>query len=103
MLLCEIKNRPGLSAIALTTAVIRRLPEAGIETGVNPDGSPNKIGQFVRIFSEEVVKEIKNNAQVTTVVEPGSMVSSITGMSPVGPIVGTSVNTAVSAVMGIVQ
>ncbi len=64
LLLCEIKNRPGLSAIALTGAIIRRLPEAGIETGVNPDGTPNKINQFVRIMSEEIVTEFKDNARI---------------------------------------
>ena len=43
LLLYGAVQRPGLSAIALTSAIIRRLPEAGIETGANPDGSPNKI------------------------------------------------------------
>ena len=59
LLICELYRRPGLSAIALTSAIIRRLPEAGIETGVNADGSPNKINGFVRIISEEIVKEFK--------------------------------------------
>ncbi len=61
LLVCEVSKRPGLSAIALTSAVIRRLPEAGIETGVNCDGSPNKIGGFVKILCEEIVNEIKTN------------------------------------------
>ena len=58
LLLCEVFQRPGLSAIALTSAIIRRLPEAGIDTGPNNDGSPNKINQFVRIISEEWIKSI---------------------------------------------
>ena len=58
LLLCELKSRPGLSAIALTSAIIRRLPEAGIETGTNNNGSANKINQFVRIMCEETIKEI---------------------------------------------
>ena len=60
LLICELYKRPGLSAIALTSAIIRRLPEAGIETGVNPDGSENKVNQFVRIMCEETIKEIKD-------------------------------------------
>lgn len=103
LLLCEIKNRPGLSAIALTTAIIRRLPEAGIETGVNPDGLPNKIGQFVRIIAEETIKEIKDNARVTTVVEPGSIVAFGTGEGPTGPVPVTTTNTVVSQVLGILE
>ena len=61
LLVCEASRRPGLSAIALTSAVIRRLPEVGIETGVNSDGSPNKINGFVRVLCEEIVNEIKTN------------------------------------------
>lgn len=103
LLLCEIKSRPGLSAIALASAIIRRLPEAGIETGTNPDGSPNKIGQFVRIFAEETIKEIKDNARVTTVIEPGSVISFGTGANSGGPCPVTSTNTAVSQVLGIIE
>jgi hypothetical protein len=33
LLMCEIRQRPGLSAIALTSAIIQRMPEAKIETG----------------------------------------------------------------------
>ena len=62
LLICELYKRPGLSAIALTSAIIRRLPEAGIETGVNPDGSENKVNQFVRIMCEETIKEIETKA-----------------------------------------
>ena len=73
LLICEVYQRPGLSAIALASSIIRRLPEAGIETGVNNDGSPNKINQFVRILSEEIIQEIKDNARVTCVVESGTI------------------------------
>ena len=34
LLICEVYQRPGLSAIALASSIIKRLPEAGIETGV---------------------------------------------------------------------
>lgn len=103
LLLCELKSRPGLSAIALTSAIIKRLPEAGIETGVNPDGSPNKINQFVRILSEEVIKEFKDNARVTMVVEPGSIISTGTGGNAGGPVVVSSTNTMVSSAFGLIE
>lgn len=92
LLLCEITSRPGLSAMALAAAIIRRLPEAGIETGVNRDGSPNKINQFVRIFSEEVVKEIKDNCIVDVALNPGSVVATGTGANAAGPVVVTTIN-----------
>ncbi len=103
LLICEIYQRPGLSAISLASSIIRRLPEAGIETGVNNDGSPNKINQFVRILSEEIIQEIKDNAVVTCVVEPGTINSLGTGANTGGPVVVTSVNTIPINVRGIIQ
>lgn len=79
LLICEAEQRPGLSAIALTTAIIQRLHEANIITGVNPDGTANKIGQFIRIFSEELVSEIQNNACVDMALNTGDV--TITGNS----------------------
>ena len=103
LLICEVYQRPGLSAIALASSIIKRLPEAGIETGVNNDGSPNKINQFVRILSEEIIQEIKDNARVTCVVEPGTINSLGTGANAGGPVVVTSVNTIPINIMGIIQ
>lgn len=103
LLICELYKRPGLSAIALASSIIRRLPEAGIETGVNNDGSPNKINQFVRILCEEIVQEIKDNARVTCVVESGTINSIGSGANGGGPVVVTSVNTIPINILGIIQ
>ena len=103
LLLVGVIQRPGLSAIALTSAIIRRLPEAGIETGVNADGSPNKINQFVRVLCEEIVTEIKDNAKVTCVLQPGTINSIGTGANAGGPVVVTSYNTIPVNTMGIIQ
>ena len=103
LLISELYQRPGLSAIALASSIIKRLPEAGIETGVNNDGSPNKINQFVRILSEEIVQEIKDNARVTCVVESGTINSLGTGANAGGPVVVSSVNTIPINIMGIIQ
>jgi hypothetical protein len=84
-------------------ATINRLPEAGIETGVNADGSPNKINQFVRVLCEEIVTEIKDNAKVTCVLQPGTINSIGTGANAGGPVVVTSYNTIPVNTMGIIQ
>ena len=81
MLLCEIMDRPGLSAITLTSAVIARLPEAGIPTGVNPDGTANMINQYTRILCEEIIKEFQNHAVVNGAIQPGSINIAGTGVS----------------------
>lgn len=101
LLLCEIKNRPGLSAIALASAIIQRLPEAGINTGENPDGTPNMFNQMWRIASEEIVKEIKNNLRVSTVIEPGSIISQGTGGNAGGPVYVVSTNMLPTAAYGL--
>lgn len=103
LLICELYQRPGLSAISLASAIIRRLPEAGIETGVNNDGSPNKNNQFVRILCEEIVQELKDNALVTCAVEPYTINSLGTGAGPSGPVVVNSVNTIPINIRGIIQ
>lgn len=86
LLICELKNRPGLSAIALASAIIQRLPEAGINTGVNVDGSPNKICGVVRIACEELVNEFHTNACVTSVIEPGTVIMQGKGANAGGPV-----------------
>lgn len=103
LLLCEIMNRPGLSAIALASAIIQRLPEAGIDTGPNPDGSPNIMNQMWRIASEEIVKEFKNNMKISTVIEPGSVVSQGVGSNAGGPVYVVSTNMLPTAAHGIGQ
>ena len=103
LLICELYKRPGLSAIALTSAIIRRLPEAGIETGVNADGSENKVNQFVRIMCEEMIKEIKDNARVTCVIEPGSVIGTGTGSNAAGPVVVTTINTMLGKTLGLIE
>ena len=103
LLICEVKNRPGLSAIMATSSIIRRLPEAQIETGANECGSPNMNNQFVRIICEELIKEIKDNARVTCVIEPTKINSIGSGGNAGGPVVVTSVNTIPSSTKGIIQ
>ena len=103
LLLCEVFQRPGLSAIATTGSIIKRMPEAGIETDINPCGAPNVNNKFIRIICEEVIKEIKDNAKVTCVLQPGTINSIGTGANAGGPVVVTSYNTTPVNTMGIIQ
>lgn len=103
LLLCEIKSRPGLSAIALASSIIRRLPEAGIYTGVNPDGSPNMILAKERISAEEIVKEFKDNCKVTCVIPSGVINFIGNGGGPTGPVTVTGTNTIPITINGIIE
>ena len=103
LLLCEVVQRPGLSAIATIGSIIKRMPEAGIETGVNPCGAPNVNNKLIRIVCEEVIKEIKDNAKVTCVIAPKSITSIGIGSNASGPIVVKSYNTIPVITNGIIK
>ena len=104
LLLCEIMDRPGLSAISLTSAVISRLPEAGIPIGVNPDGSANVICQYTRIIVEEIIKEFQNHAVVNAAIKPGTINITGTGTAAgIAPVAVTGVNSIPSSVDGIIR
>jgi hypothetical protein len=103
LLACEIMRRPGLSAMALAASIIRRLPEAGVPTGLNPDGSENVIVKTIMIGCEELVKEIKENSSVTCALSPGQINVTISGGNAGGPIIGTGTNVAPFTIKGIFQ
>lgn len=103
LLLCEVVQRPGLSAIATIGSIIKRMPEAGIETGVNPCGAPNVNNKLIRIVCEEVIKEIKDNAKVTCAIAPTSINSIGTGANAGGTIVVKSYNTIAVNTDGLVE
>lgn len=103
LLLCEIMNRPGLSAIALSAAVIARLQKEGFDTGVNPDGSPNMNNKFVYIMCEELIKEIKENAVVESSIPTAAITVTGTGGNAGGPVVVTGFNDRVASVRGVIR
>ncbi len=104
LLLCEIMDRPGLSAITLTSAIIARLPEAGIQTGVNPDGSANMICQYTRIVCEEIIKEFQNHAVINSAIQPGSINITGTGTAAgIAPVAVNGTNSIASSVNGIIR
>lgn len=92
LLLCDVNNRPGLSAISLGTAIISRLPEIGIPNGVNADGSENLINKYTMLIAEELVNEIKKNGLAMNVIPAGSLNIQGTGMSTTGPVTFTGTN-----------
>lgn len=100
LMLCDIKNRSGLSAISLGSSVIARLPEIGISNGLNPDGSENLINKFVMLFAEELIKEIKTNGISLNVVEPGALSIAGMGSSAAGPVTFNGTNTTPTNVRG---
>lgn len=104
LLLGEILDRPGLSAIILTSSIISRLPEAGIPTGVNPDGSENMINQYTRIVCEEIIKEFQNHGVINGAIAPGSINIAGTGTAAgIAPVAVTATNVGPSSISGIIR
>lgn len=103
LLLCEIMNRPGLSAISLTSAIIARLPEAGIYTGTGKDGKENMVNQFVKIVSEELIKEIHDNAVVQGSIDIGQITITGQGGNAGGPVVITGQNVNMPEINGLIR
>lgn len=93
LLLCELFNRPGLSCISLTSSIIQKMQEEGINTDVNPDGSQNLLNVLVKCISCSIVEELQNNCVIEGVIEPGTITSFGTGASPSGPVSVYSTNT----------
>lgn len=103
LLLCEILDRPGLSAISLTSAIISRFPEIGIPTGVNVDGSENLINKYTKVVVEEIIKEFQNHAVINCAIEPGSINFTGMGGNAGGPVAVNGTNTAPTSVGGIIR
>lgn len=89
LLLCEIMNRPGMSAIALTGKTISKLANNGFCTGKGDCGMENMSNQFIKIVSEEVIKHIKLSAKAENAIEPMGMSFIGMGGNAGGPVVLT--------------
>ena len=103
LLLCEINNRSGLSAISLTSNIIARLPEIGFNTGVNPDGSANMVNQYTKIICEELIKEIQNHGLVDCAVNSGQININSSGACAVGPVTTTGTNIMPFSIKGVLR
>lgn len=101
MILAESSNRSGLSAMTLASNVISRMPEIGVPTDPNPDGSENINNKFIQILCEEIVKHIKDNAVINCSISPGSIQITGTGANAGGPVTVQSQNINITSVKGV--
>ena len=85
LVVCGSINRPGLSSTLTTAKIITRLNEAGISSGVNTDGTPNKLNKLIRIIVEEIYDDITKNGKVRIAFPPGSISAIGTGANAGGP------------------
>lgn len=68
----ETMFRPGMSAISLTSSIVSRLGEAGVNTGTLPDGSEPQITKVERLRAEEYVKGLQLDGVVSCEIPTGT-------------------------------
>lgn len=92
LLACDVDQRPGMSAIALTAAILAEFEKEGIPTGANEDGTPNLIAQTEYARARALINHIQTCAVVNTVLKPETVNIIGTGANAGGPMTVTSRN-----------
>lgn len=104
LMLCEMLQRPGLSATILASEIISGLEQLGIPTGVNPDGSENLIVKSVQMGCEKLVDHFHNYARVDSAAEPCSVSITGTGTAAgIAPVAVSGCNSSFISVKGSIR
>ena len=94
-------NRPGLSAIALTSAVITKLEAKEFKTGAGDCGMENMNNKFIKIMAEETIKHIQEYGRADNVVESKALSFQAIGANAGGPVQLSMYNTSLAEFGGI--
>lgn len=101
LLLCELLQRPGLSATLLATAIISSLERLGIPTGPNPDGSQNLIVASVVAACSDLVEHLQTHARVDSAGAPSSIAITGTGTAAgIAPVAVSGTNSSFISLQG---
>lgn len=73
LMVCSAIQRPGLSATLIASRIIARQESEGLAFGPMPDGTQNGWETMIKVFSEEFVKAIKNEARVDVTIPIGGL------------------------------
>ena len=103
LLKCVALKRSGLSAYRSAAKIIENNKKLGLETGPNPDGSPNKINQYTYNLVSEIFRAMKEDAMVSTAIPQYSLLIEAMGGNAGGPVTCTGTNLLDSIGNGIIQ
>lgn len=103
LLYCTAIRRPGMSASEVASRVIANNAALGIETGDNPDGTPNVVNQYTYNIVKEVIEELKRNAVVHVAIPSNSIMVKTEGGNAGGPVIGIGSNIINTTVKGLIR
>jgi len=96
-------QRSGLSAMDITSNIIKEFPSIGIPTGTNTDGTDNLINAYTYLIVKNIIHDIKLNGCTSVTFPPGSIMFKGVGGNAGGPVVVEGTNTNYAVGKGIEQ
>lgn len=103
LLYCTAIKRPGLSAVQIASKVISNNALLGINTGTNPDGSPNIVNEYTYNIVKAIVEAIAEEGVVHVAIPAGSLMIQVTGANAGGPVVSVGTNTTNTIAYGLIR
>ncbi len=101
-LILASRNKPGMSAKRVSSNIISRMVEAGINVGPLPSGAANPNEILVTLIVEEIIKEIHQNMRITVAIPPGVTLIA-NGGNAGGPITVVGKTTVIASGNGVPQ
>lgn len=101
--LCSSMQKPGLSTVHSLARIVTKMKKLGIPTDPMPDGSMNLNVGLVAAIIDEVYRAMREDAQVTIAMSPGSIQVVGEGASIGGPVVVRSTNVTVPGGTGSIK
>lgn len=103
IMLCAMAKRPGLSCIVSTSNVLQDMAKRGVPTEDLPDGSKNLMNEVVASVVCEMIRAIKEDANIQMSMAPGSLSITASGGNAGGPVTCLGTNTTFSSGVGLIQ
>ena len=103
IMLCAMVKRPGLSCIVSTSNILQDMAKRGIPTENLPDGSKNLMNEVVASVVCEMIRALKEDANIQIALPPGAFNVIANGGNAGGPVTCIGTNTTFSTGVGLMQ
>ena len=103
IMLCAMARRPGLSCMVSTSNIIQDIAKRGCPTSELPDGSKNLMNEMIAAIVCEIVRAMKEDANIQIAFPPGVFTINATGGNAGGPVTVTGTNITPGSGVGLLQ